>query len=63
MVLYYVLNRGVRVPDKFGYPMFGSGRVLVIPQNNRVSGYSTEKNKNYPTRPDPIRKNVLLAHA
>ena len=33
--------RGVRVPDKFGYPMFGSGRVPVgsgfsCPRNNRV---------------------------
>ena len=28
--------RGVRVPDKFGYPMFGSGQVFLITRNNQV---------------------------
>ena len=28
-ILEQVFNKGVRVPDKFGYPMFGSGRVPI----------------------------------
>ena len=35
-IRYNKFIRGVRVPNKFGYPIFGSGRVLVVPRNNRV---------------------------
>ena len=35
-IRYNKFIRGVRVSNKFGYPIFGSGRVLVVPRNNRL---------------------------
>ena len=50
--------RGVRVPDKFGYPMVGSGRVLIIPRNNRVPAMI-----GYPAATSDTRINRILVAA